>query len=139
MVEVEQELPELSVEGGRRAQQVVGTLLFYSRQVNPTILTDLSLIAAEQNNDTASTAQAVTMLLDYIATNLGAKIRSRCSKMVLYIHNNVSYLSEKKAQSSAAGYFYLGEEKVDKIKKQNAAASMRMAEKPSHYKWALKK
>eukprot|EP00957_Ditylum_brightwellii_P049416 3749330-Ditylum_brightwellii.AAC.1 len=101
MVEVEQELPELSAEGKRRVQQVVGTLLFYSRQ----------------NNGTASTAQAVAMLLDYAATNPDAKVRFRCSNMILHIHSDASYLSEKNAQSRAAGYFYLGEEKVDKIYK----------------------
>eukprot|EP00957_Ditylum_brightwellii_P203922 15336779-Ditylum_brightwellii.AAC.1 len=70
MVEVEQELPKLSAEWGRRVQQAVGTLLFYSKQVDPTMLTALSLIAAEQNNGMANTAQAVAMLLDYAATNL---------------------------------------------------------------------
>eukprot|EP00957_Ditylum_brightwellii_P180803 13774121-Ditylum_brightwellii.AAC.1 len=59
MSEVEQELPELSSEVERRVQQMVGTLLLYSRQMDPTMLTALSLVAAEQNNGTASTAQAV--------------------------------------------------------------------------------
>eukprot|EP00957_Ditylum_brightwellii_P096785 7371017-Ditylum_brightwellii.AAC.1 len=111
MVEVKRELPKLSAEGKRQVQQVVGTLLFYSRQVDPIILTALSSIAAEQNNDMASTAQAVVMLLDYAATNPDAKIRFRRSDMILCIHSNSSYLSEKKSQSRAAGYFYLGEEK----------------------------
>eukprot|EP00957_Ditylum_brightwellii_P147047 11196288-Ditylum_brightwellii.AAC.1 len=115
MVEVEQELSELSVEGKRRVQQLVGTLLFYNRQVDPTMLTALSSIDAEQNNGMVSTAQAITILLDYAATNPDTKIRIRCSNMVLHIHSNASYLPEKKAQSRTAGYFYLGEEKVDKI------------------------
>eukprot|EP00957_Ditylum_brightwellii_P034780 2636119-Ditylum_brightwellii.AAC.1 len=34
--------------------------------------------------------------------------------MILRTHSNASYLSEKKAQSRTAGYFYLGKEKVDK-------------------------
>eukprot|EP00957_Ditylum_brightwellii_P105961 8082745-Ditylum_brightwellii.AAC.1 len=92
MVEVEQELPKLSAEGKWQVQQVVGTLLFYNRQVDLTMFTALSSIAAEQNNSTANTAQSVAMLLDYAATNPDAKIRFR-----------------------AAGYFYLEEEKVDKI------------------------
>eukprot|EP00957_Ditylum_brightwellii_P098193 7481538-Ditylum_brightwellii.AAC.1 len=115
IVEVEQELPKPSADGKWQVQQVVGTLLFYSRWVDPTMLTALSLIAAEQNHSMASTAQAVAMLLDYAATNPDAKIRFRCSNMILRIHSNASYLSVKKAQSWAAEYFYLGEEKVDKI------------------------
>eukprot|EP00957_Ditylum_brightwellii_P196086 14940140-Ditylum_brightwellii.AAC.1 len=75
------------------------------------MLTALSSIAAEQNNGTASIAQAVAMLLDYAATNPDTKIRFRRSDMILRIHSDASYLSEKKAQSRAAGYFYLGEEK----------------------------
>eukprot|EP00957_Ditylum_brightwellii_P111568 8510098-Ditylum_brightwellii.AAC.1 len=55
------------------------------------------------------------MLLDYAATNPDAKIRFRCSDIILHIHSNASNLSEKKAQSRAAGHFFLGEEKVDKI------------------------
>eukprot|EP00957_Ditylum_brightwellii_P019793 1493314-Ditylum_brightwellii.AAC.1 len=91
------ELPELSAEGKGRVQQVVGTLLFYSRQVDPTMLTALSSIAAEQNNGMASTAQAVAMLLHYTATNPDAKIKFRRSNMILHIHSDASYLSEKKA------------------------------------------
>eukprot|EP00957_Ditylum_brightwellii_P211985 15366830-Ditylum_brightwellii.AAC.2 len=79
------------------------------------MITALSSIAIEQSNGRASTAQAVVMLLDYAVTNPDAKIRFRCSNMILRIHSDASYLSEKKAQSKAAGYFYLGEEKVDKI------------------------
>eukprot|EP00957_Ditylum_brightwellii_P093411 7113153-Ditylum_brightwellii.AAC.1 len=75
----------------------------------------LSSITAEQNNGMASRAQAVAMLLYYTATNPDAKIRFRCSNMILHIHSNASYFSEKKAQSRVAGHFYLREEKVDKI------------------------
>eukprot|EP00957_Ditylum_brightwellii_P171837 13081418-Ditylum_brightwellii.AAC.1 len=87
MTEIEPELPELSAEGRKRVQQVVGTLLFYSRQV-----TAIRSIAAEQNN---STSQAVAMLLDYAATNPDSKIRFRRSDM-------------------GGRLFYLGEENVDK-------------------------
>eukprot|EP00957_Ditylum_brightwellii_P143965 10969677-Ditylum_brightwellii.AAC.1 len=111
MVEVEQELPELSAEGKRRVQQAVGTLLFYIRQVDPTMLTALISIDAEQNNDIVSTMQAVAMLLDYTATNPDAKIRFRRSDMILHIHSDASYFSEKKVQSRAAGYFILGKRK----------------------------
>eukprot|EP00957_Ditylum_brightwellii_P076663 5827313-Ditylum_brightwellii.AAC.1 len=69
---------------------------FYSRQVDPTMLTALSSITVEQNNGTVSTAQAVTMLSDYAATNPDAKIRFRQSDMILCIHSDASYLSEKK-------------------------------------------
>eukprot|EP00957_Ditylum_brightwellii_P184442 14048461-Ditylum_brightwellii.AAC.1 len=75
------------------------------------MLTALSSIAAEQNNSMASTAQAVAMLLDYAATKPNAKIIFRQSDMILCIHSDASYLSEKKAQSRAASYFILGKRK----------------------------
>eukprot|EP00957_Ditylum_brightwellii_P010780 817293-Ditylum_brightwellii.AAC.1 len=111
IVELEQELPELSAEGKRLVQQVVGTLLFYSRQLNPTMLTALSSISAEQNNGTASTAQAVAMLLDYVATNPDAKIRFRRSDMTLRIHSDASYLSEKRPEAGWQDIFILGKRK----------------------------
>eukprot|EP00957_Ditylum_brightwellii_P180383 13741057-Ditylum_brightwellii.AAC.2 len=99
MTEVESKVLELSAEGKKRVQQVVDTLLFYSRQIDPTMLTALSSIAAEQSNSTASTAEAAVQLLEYAATNPDAKIRFRKSDMILRIHINASYLLEKKAQS----------------------------------------
>eukprot|EP00957_Ditylum_brightwellii_P199544 15211355-Ditylum_brightwellii.AAC.2 len=64
------------------------------------MLTALSSITAEQNNgtaSTASTAQAVVMLLDYTVTNPDAKIRFRQSDIIQCIYSDASYLSEKKA------------------------------------------
>eukprot|EP00957_Ditylum_brightwellii_P065274 4950886-Ditylum_brightwellii.AAC.1 len=63
------------------------------------MLIALSSIATEQNNGTTSTSQVVAMLLDYTATNPDTKIRFRRSDMILHIHIDASYLSEKKALS----------------------------------------
>eukprot|EP00957_Ditylum_brightwellii_P140816 10726432-Ditylum_brightwellii.AAC.1 len=44
----------------------------------------------------ANTAQAVMILLDYAATNPDAEIRFRHSNMILHIHSNASYISNKR-------------------------------------------
>ncbi len=47
-------------------------------------------------------------MLDYLATHPNATIRYRASEMILNLHSNASYLSEKGVRSRAAGYFFLG-------------------------------
>ena len=46
-------------------------------------------------------------LLDYVATHPNATIRYLASNMMLVVHSDASYLSERHAHSRAAGHFYL--------------------------------
>jgi hypothetical protein len=52
-------------------------------------------------------------LRDYLSTHPDATIRYRASDMVMNIHSDASYLSERGARSRAAGYFFLGWAPVD--------------------------
>ena len=45
--------------------------------------------------------------MDYLATHNNARIRYHASDMVLNIHSDASYLSEKNARSRVAGHFFL--------------------------------
>ena len=45
-----------------------------------------------------------------------AKIRFHASDMILNIHSDASYLSETRARSKLAGYFFLGSKIVKKEK-----------------------
>ena len=101
--------PPLDKLGIKRLQQVVGTLLFYARAVDPTMLVALGTLAAQQTKGTEATMTACCQLLDYAATHPDAAIRYRKSGMILMIHSDASYLSEPKARSRAAGYFFLGD------------------------------
>ena len=47
-------------------------------------------------------------ILNYLATDPEAKVRFHASDMVLNIHSDASYLSEPRARSRLAGYFFLG-------------------------------
>ena len=85
-------------------QQIVGTLLYYSIAVDPTMLTTLSSIAAQQSKGTEKTYPDALWLLNYTATHLNAKICYMSSDMILYIHSDASYLSEPRARSRSGGH-----------------------------------
>ena len=49
----------------KRLQQIISTFLFYSRAVNPTLLTALSELSSAQVTATDATKHACQQLLDY--------------------------------------------------------------------------
>ena len=91
----------------KRVQDIVGTLLYYGRAVDPTLLTALSSIAARQSNGTQAIATACDQLLDYAATHPNAGIRYKTCDMILAVHTDASYLSEPGGKSQASAHFYL--------------------------------
>jgi hypothetical protein len=99
-----------------RIQQIIGTLLYYSLAVDPTMLVALGSIAATQSKATSTTAKAVVQLLDYAATHPDATIRYHASDMVLYDHSDASYLSEPKARSRVGGHLFLSQRPTDPTK-----------------------
>ena len=99
--------PPLDQSGIQRLQQVVGTLLFYARAIDNTMLVALGTLASAQTKGTEATMEALTQLLDYAASHPNAVIRYKASDMILYIHSDASYLSESEARSRAGGFFFL--------------------------------
>jgi Reverse transcriptase (RNA-dependent DNA polymerase) len=89
-------------------QEVLGTLLYYARAVDCTMLPAIGTLASQQSNGTQATLQNVRQLLDYCATHPDATIPYSASDMVLNVESDASYLSERKARSRAAGFFHLG-------------------------------
>ena len=88
-------------------QQVTGTLLYYARAVNPTILVALSAIAAQQSKLIEQTMAKVRQLLQYCASQGNAILTYRASDMVLVVHSDAGYLSEPQARSRVGGHFFL--------------------------------
>ena len=88
-------------------QQVLGTLLFYARAVDNTLLVALNDLASAQSQGTESVLSEVTQLLNYCATHPDAVVRFHASDMVLHIHSDASYLSASKARSRLGGFFHL--------------------------------
>ena len=88
-------------------QEIVGTLLYYIRAVDPTLLAALSTIASHQSIGTKAVSDACNDLLDYVATHPNTGIKYQACDMILAIHTDASYLSGPNARSQAAGHFYL--------------------------------
>ena len=99
--------PLLTLDQIKHVQKIVGTLLYYERTVDNTLLTALSAIAARQSNGTQAVADACHQLLDYVATHPDAGIRYHTCDMILAVLTDASYLSEIGGKSRAAGHFYL--------------------------------
>lgn len=89
-------------------QQVVGSLLYYARVVDSTLLVPLNSLGQQQSNATIQTQRRVRHLLDYCATHPLAILRFSASDMILKVHSDASYLSEEDSKSRYGGHFYLG-------------------------------
>jgi hypothetical protein len=85
----------------------MGTLLYYARAVDSTILTALNAIATQQANPTQSTLKEVKQVLDYCASQEEAVVTYHSSSMVLAVHSDASYLNKRKSRSRAGGHIYL--------------------------------
>jgi hypothetical protein len=105
----------------KRVQRVTGTLLFYARAVDSTMLVALGTIAEQQTKRTEATAGAVVHLLDYCVPHPNATIRYKASDMILWIHSDASYLSASKARSRAGGHFFLGNKPSNQPEEGNGA------------------
>ncbi len=97
--------PPLSKKETKYVQAIAGTLLYYARAVNTTILTALSSIATKQANPTQETMKKVKQLLDYCATQEEAIITYNATKMILAIHSDAGYCNKKNARSQGGEHF----------------------------------
>jgi hypothetical protein len=89
----------LSKKRIKRMQDIVGTLLYYGRAVDPTILPAISAIASQQAQGMVAMANACHQLLDFVATHPNAGIRYLTSNMILAVHTDAQYLSKHNAHS----------------------------------------
>jgi hypothetical protein len=102
------ETPPLTAKQCLTIQKVTGSVLYYARAVDPTVLMPLNDIAMEQTKATGKTQAAMNQLLDYLATHPDAAIRYHAFDMILHIHSDASYLSVSNARSRLGGLFFLG-------------------------------
>jgi hypothetical protein len=100
------ETPQLTATQCLTIQKVTGSVLYYARSVDPTILMPLNEIATEQTKATEKTQAATNQLLDYLATYPDTTIRHHASDMILHIHSDASYLSVSNAISRLGGMFF---------------------------------
>jgi hypothetical protein len=102
-------------------QQLAGTMLYYARAVDPTLILRVNILASEKTQAAAATADTVIKLLNYCATHLEAKLRYHVSRMILNIHSNASYLSALEAKSRTGDLFYMGSNIDSKNKLTNGS------------------
>jgi hypothetical protein len=100
--------PALSAKDVNKLQQLTGTLLYYARAVDPNLIMPINVLASEQSKATSDASDKVIKLLNYCNTHPETKIRYHASEMILYIHSDASYLSEREAKSRSGGFFYMG-------------------------------
>ena len=103
--------PLLDNKGTKRIQSIVGSLLYYARAIDSTLLTALNSIGAQQSKPTKATHQRCQNLLDYIATYPNVYLRYHASDMILTVDSDAAYLVEPNARSCIAGYFQLNSNK----------------------------
>ena len=89
--------PKLNDAGIKRVKKIVGSILYYARAVDMTVLMALSYIAIDQTKATDRTLERCIQLLDYLASNNLAKVRFHASDMIMNIHSDALYLSAPRA------------------------------------------
>jgi hypothetical protein len=89
-------------------QVVVGTLLYYARTVDPSILTAVHELGSMQANPTIKDMQKVDRLLQYVSTHKQGATRFYGSNMQLQLQTDASYLCRPKARSVLGGFHFLG-------------------------------
>jgi hypothetical protein len=100
--------PPLSKEDIKHVQQVIGSILYYARTVNLTVLMALSTIASKQAKGTEKTMAKTKQLLDYLTMHPDATVRFHALDIILNIHSDASYLLVANAHSRACGQFFMG-------------------------------
>ena len=83
-----------------------GSLLYYGRAVDNTVLVALNSIASQQAHAMTTTLEKVHQLLDYVATYPNATLVYTPSEMILKLQSDASYLSEPRTKSRYGGHYY---------------------------------
>ena len=89
-------------------QSITGSLLYYARAIDGTLLPALNDIASQQAQPTEYTMVKCKRLLDYVSTYPNATIRYHASNTKLHIDSDTAYLVMPNARSSVARVFNLG-------------------------------
>ena len=97
----------LSPTERRHLQSIVGTLLYYGRAIDYTILPALNDIARQQAKPTVTTMIRVRQLLDYVGTYPTTFLRYHSSAMILHVDSDAAYLVLPEAKSRIAGFYWL--------------------------------
>ena len=100
---------ELASEDDKKLlQSVVGTLLYYSRAVDPSICTAVHELGSIQSKPSQNDMRKLDKLLQYVSKHRNIGIRFYASNMLLQLMSDASYLCRPKAASVVGLLAYLG-------------------------------
>ncbi len=90
-------------------QSVVGTLLYYSRAVDPSICTAVQELGSIQSKPSENDMLKMERLLQYVSKHRNNGIRFYASNMCLQFMSDASYLCQPRARSVFGCFNYLGD------------------------------
>ncbi len=88
--------PLASEQDKKRLQSVVGTLLYYSRAVDPTICTAVHELGSIQSQPTEKDMKKMFRLLGHASRHRNIGVRYYASNMLLQLLSDASYLCRPK-------------------------------------------
>ncbi len=100
--------PLASLADKQLLQSVIGTLLYYTRAVDPSICTAVHELATNQSQPTLQDMDKMDRILRYVSTHQNMGIRYHASNMQCNMLSDASYLSRPRARSVMGWTNYLG-------------------------------
>ncbi len=92
----------------KRVQKIVGSILYYARAVDMTVLMALSTITSKTIKGPERMLKKTYQVLDYLVSHPNATVRLQASDIITNIHLDAFYLSKLNACSRACGHFFMG-------------------------------
>jgi hypothetical protein len=89
-------------------QAIIGTLLYYARAVDPTLLTISNELASQQSQPTQRILKAANRALSYCVTRHQNALVYHACDMTLHAFADASYLCRSHSRSVAGAIFFLG-------------------------------
>lgn len=100
--------PPLSEPDIKRLQSIIGSLLYYARAVDPTILHAVNHAASLQAQPTQAVLNRAIRILQYLKRYPNNHLTYQACQMILHGMSDCSYLSRNNSRSVGGGYAYLG-------------------------------
>ena len=100
--------PALSPAATTELQEVIGSVLYYARAIDATMLPTVGALSSDQATPTQQLELQANRLLAYAKSYPNNKLVFKKSGMVQIIQSDVSFLSRSHARSVAGGISYFG-------------------------------
>jgi hypothetical protein len=102
--------PPLNTYGIKRVQQFFGSLMYYARAIDNKLLVAFNAIEMQQSAATEQTEQAISELLDYVATYPNDDTIYCSSGMALAASTDAGFNNESKGRSRAGAHIFISED-----------------------------